>query len=177
MNAKIEIVRGDITELTNEAIVNAANESLRHGGGVAGAISRKGGRVIQKESNEWVKMHGKVQTGSAAITSAGNLPSKFVIHAVGPVMGSGDEDTKLRSATISALNVALDHQIKSIAFPAISTGIYGYPLDRCARIMLSTVKDYLLENDKLDQVTFCLFDQGAFDVFTQTWQDIQIQKK
>jgi O-acetyl-ADP-ribose deacetylase (regulator of RNase III) len=177
MNAKIEIVRGDITEMTNEAIVNAANESLRHGGGVAGAISRKGGRAIQMESNEWVRTHGKVQTGSAAITSAGNLPSKYVIHAVGPVMGSGDEDTKLRSATISALNIALDHQIKSIAFPAISTGIYGYPIDRCARIMLSTVKDYLLEHDNLDRVTFCLFDQTGFDIFTQIWQDIQTQKK
>ena len=177
MNAKIEIVRGDITEMTNEAIVNAANESLRHGGGVAGAISRKGGRAIQKESNEWVKKHGKVQTGSAAMTSAGTLPSKYVIHAVGPVMGSGDEDTKLRSATISALNIALDHQIKSIAFPAISTGIYGYPIDRCARIMLSTVKDYLLEHDKLDKVTFCLFDQEGFDVFNKIWQDIQTQKK
>jgi len=177
MNAKIEIVRGDITEMTNEAIVNAANESLRHGGGVAGAISRKGGCAIQKESTEWVKKHGKVQTGSAAITSAGNLSSKYVIHTVGPVMGSGDEDTKLRSATISALNIAIDHQIKSIAFPAISTGLYGFPIDRCARIMLSTVRDFLIENDNLNRITFCLFDQKALDVFTQTWEDIQIQKK
>ena len=162
----IEIISGDITEMDTEAIVNAANERLAHGGGVAGAIVRKGGRVIQEESNQWVREHGMVKTGSAAITSAGSLKAKYVIHAVGPIMGSNDEDAKLRNATLSSLELADKHKIKSIAFPAISTGIFGYPVERCAKVMLSVVIKYLSEEKTgIQRVVFCLWGEEALSIF------------
>ncbi|MDZ7296341.1 MAG: macro domain-containing protein, partial [candidate division KSB1 bacterium] len=128
-NTTIELVQGDITEMDTDAIVNAANERLAHGGGVAGAIVRKGGPVIQEESNAWVRAHGRVPTGGAAITSGGSLKARFVIHAVGPVMGSGNEGEKIRQATLASLRLAEEHNLASIAFPAISTGIFGCPMD------------------------------------------------
>ncbi len=122
---EIEIRVGDITEMTTDAIVNAANSLLAHGGGVAGAIARKGGPMIQEESDLWVKVRGKVPAGSCAITSAGRLATRYVIHAVGPRMGEGDEDIKLRLATLSAIETAERHNLKTIAFPAVSAGIFG----------------------------------------------------
>jgi len=135
-NTNIVIKQSDITEEDTEAIVNAANSHLQHGGGVAGAIVRKGGKVIQDESNHI----GFVATGNAAITGAGNLKTKYVIHAVGPRMGEGEEPEKLRLATWNSLRLADEGQIRSIAFPAISTGIFGYPIERCAEIMLEAVR-------------------------------------
>ncbi len=164
-NLVIELVIGDITAMETDAIVNAANEQLAHGGGVAGAIVRKGGHRIQEESDEWVRRHGLVKTGSAAITSGGKLKAKYVIHAVGPIMGSGDEDAKLRSATSKALRLADEYGLTSIAFPAISTGIFGYPIERCAKVMLDAVRSHLQEETTIRNVTFCLWDQKAFDVF------------
>ena len=164
-NTIIELVKGDITELGTDAIVNAANERLAHGGGVAGVISRKGGAVIQQESNEWIRAHGNVYTGSAAITSAGNLKAKYVIHAVGPIMGSGDEDKKLENATLSSLELAEQYKLTSIAFPAISTGIFGYPVERCAKIMLSVVQKFIEDGTKITKVIFCLWDRESFATF------------
>ncbi len=163
-NHIIELVQGDITEMETDAIVNAANAQLILGGGVAGAIRRKGGPFIQEECNKI----GGTFVGGAVITTGGNLKAKHVIHAVGPRMGEGDEDNKLRNATINSLKAADDNNLKSISFPAISTGIFGYPLDRCAEIMLSETINYLKGETGLQKVVFCLFDQQAFDVFIQT---------
>ena len=163
-NHIIELVQGDITEMKTDAIVNAANAQLILGGGVAGAIRRKGGPAIQEECNKI----GGTFVGGAVITTGGNLKAKHVIHAVGPRMGEGDEDNKLHNATINSLKAADDNNLKSISFPAISTGIFGYPLDRCAEIMLSETINYLKGETGLQKVVFCLFDQQAFDVFIQT---------
>lgn len=151
--------------MTTEAIVNAANEKLLHGGGVAGAISRKGGPAIQRESDAWIREHGSVPTGTAAITGGGNLACKYVIHAVGPMMGSGEEDKKLESAVKSALELAAKHGLKSVAFPAISTGIFGFPADRCAAIMAATSAEFAQRPDCPDEIVFCLWDQETLKLF------------
>lgn len=166
----IELIEGDITELNTDAIVNAANSQLAHGGGVAGAIIKKGGAIIQEESDTWVFARGEVPVGSTAITSGGQLSSRYVIHAVGPKMGEGGEDDKLMMATLSSLEMADRHGLKSIAFPAISTGIFGYPVDRCAQVMLSTVVEYIQEETSLERVVFCLFGKEAFDIFKKTFK-------
>ncbi|MFO7888913.1 MAG: macro domain-containing protein [bacterium] len=132
-NVSIELLVKDITDIKVDAVVNAANSRLAHGGGVAGAIVRKGGSIIQKESNEWIEKNGIVAAGHAAITSAGSLPAKYVIHAVGPRMGEGNEEEKLKRATLNSLKIADENNIGSIAFPAISTGIFGYPVDKVAK--------------------------------------------
>jgi O-acetyl-ADP-ribose deacetylase (regulator of RNase III) len=164
----IELVQGDITEMDTEAIVNAANRHLAHGGGVAGAIVRKGGQTIQQESSLWVEEHGPLAVGTAAVTRAGSLPATHVIHAVGPRLGEGDEDLKLQQATLNSLRLANEHRLKSIAFPAISTGIFGYPVDRCAKIMLATTIEYLQGHTGLNRVVFCLWDRHTLDVFQDT---------
>jgi len=135
----IELLEGDITEMDTDAIVNAANAALQLGGGVAGAIRRKGGPTIQAECDTV----GGTFVGGAVITTGGNLKARHVIHAVGPRMGEGNEDEKLRNATLNSLKVADQRDLKSVAFPAISTGIFGFPVDRCAHIMLTTTIDYL----------------------------------
>jgi O-acetyl-ADP-ribose deacetylase len=163
-NTTLVLKRGDITEEDTEAIVNAANSHLQHGGGVAGAIVRKGGTIIQKESDKI----GYVPVGSAAITTAGNLKTNFVIHAVGPRMGEGNEDEKLRDATQNSLRLADAEGIHTIAFPAISTGIFGYPIERCANIMLETFQQYCSGETSLKEIRMCLFDQEALQVFTDT---------
>ncbi len=170
----LELAQGDITQQETDAIVNAANSTLQHGGGVAGAILKAGGITIQEESNTWVQAWGgEVSVGATAITSGGNLPARYVIHAVCPRMGEGEEEDKLRRATLNSLKTAEKHNLKSVAFPAIGTGIFQYPIDKCAEVMLSTVIDYLLtEETKLKQVVFCLFDQNAYDVFEKTLKEI-----
>ncbi len=160
----IRIVQGDITERKVDAIVNAANSHLQHGGGVAGAIVRKGGQIIQEESNRI----GFVSVGRAAITSAGKLPAKFVIHAVGPRMGEGDEDNKLKDAILNSLKLASGKALKSISIPAISSGIFGFPKDRCAVILVNQAVEYIKNNPdtSLEIIEFCLFDEqtaGYFD--------------
>lgn len=173
-NTSIELLEGDITEMVTDAIVNAANSQLKHGGGVAGAIVRKGGKTIQEESDVWVKAWGgEVSVGSAAITSGGDLPARYVIHAVGPRMGEGDEDAKLKKATLSSLKMADQHNLQSIAFPAISTGIFGYPIDRCARVMLSTVAAYVKKKTGLAHIVFCLFDEEAYRIFQDAFARIR----
>ncbi|MHA1724715.1 MAG: macro domain-containing protein [Promethearchaeota archaeon] len=160
-NSWIRLVQGDITELSTDVIVNAANAQLIMGGGVAGAIRRKGGPKIQEECNKI----GGTHVGGAVITTGGNLKAKHVIHAVGPRMGEGNEDEKLRNATLNSLKLMDEHGLKSIAFPAISTGIFGYPIDHCAKIMISTVKEYLNSPTQIEEVIFCLYTQSDFNVF------------
>ncbi len=157
----IELVQGDITEMETDAIVNAANVQLLLGGGVAGAIRRKGGASIQEDC----KRIGGTHVGGAVITTGGNLKAKHVIHAVGPRMGEGGEDGKLKDATLNSLKIADQHHLQSISFPAISTGIFGYPLDRCARVMLSTAVEYLKGKTGLRRVVFCLFGEESFSGF------------
>ena len=162
----LELLEGDITEMDTDAIVNAANAQLILGGGVAGAIRTKGGPQIQAECNKI----GGTFVGGAVITTAGNLPAKHVIHAVGPRMGEGNEDEKLRNATHNALKVADENNLKTIAFPAISTGIFGFPIARCAEIMLRTTIDYLNSPTHLDRVVFCLFGRDSYNVFATQLQ-------
>jgi len=161
----IELMQGDITNLATDAIVNAANESLQMGGGVAGAIRRKGGPTIQRECDEI----GGTPVGTAVITSGGNLKARYVIHAVGPRYGEGDEDRKLASAVRSSLELADKRGLRSIAFPAISTGVFGFPKDRAARVILSTTLEYIREGGtKLRRIIFCLYDPSTFEIFKQT---------
>ena len=159
----LKAIVADITTLKVDAIVNAANSRLQHGGGVAGAIVRKGGWIIQEESNKI----GYVPVGEAAITTAGKLKTKYVIHAVGPVWrdGNENEDEKLKNATLNSLKLADRNNLRSIAFPAISAGIFGFPIDRCAKIMLSTTIEYLNEETRLERVIFCLYGKKNFEIF------------
>lgn len=161
------IVQGDITEAHVDAVVNAANEHLQHGGGVAGAIRRCGGDSIQEQSDEWVRKHGRVPTGSAAITDGGRLPARYVIHAVGPVWGSGDEEHKLSSALAGALALADAHAVTSIAVPAISSGIYGMPKAISARVLIQTAVDFLRShpNNTIKEIQFCNIDAATVHVF------------
>ena len=170
----LRIVRGDITTETTDAIVNAANEHLMHGGGVAGAISRKGGPVIQQESNAWVGEHGPVGTGAAAITGAGNLPARFVIHAVGPVWGSGHEEEKLGSAVRSALTLAEAHNLANISIPGISSGIFGGPKDICARVAIQVALDYCRQHPAgaLQEIRFCNIDEPTASAFLEAAQSL-----
>ena len=164
----LELLQGDITEFATDAIVNAANEHLAHVGGVAGAISRQGGPAIQRESNEWVGRHGPVRTGTAAITTGGRLKARYVIHAVGPVYDGTPRSAELLGAAVrAALRMADDHALKSIALPAISTGIFGYPMDAAARVMVRAAIEYLREETGLERVVFCLYNRRAFNVFAR----------
>lgn len=158
---QLELLDGDITELEIDAVVNPANEKLQLGAGVAGAILEKGGVSIQKECDRI----GGTAVGTAVITGAGDLNARHVIHAVGPRMGEGDEDRKLSSAVRSALALADRHGLKSIAVPAISTGVYGFPTDRCARITLTEIHRYLQGGTKLSRVVVVLFGEEDFNTF------------
>jgi O-acetyl-ADP-ribose deacetylase (regulator of RNase III) len=161
----LRLVKGDITERKVDAIVNAANSYLMHGGGVAGAIVRKGGKIIQEES----KRIGFVKVGSSVITSSGNLPSKAVIHTVGPQMGEGNEDEKLSNAIKSCLELATKKAFKSISIPAISSGIFGFPKDRCAKILVNETINFLTQKEdspsNLKIVEFCLLDSDTISTF------------
>mgnify|MGYP001025470695 FL=1 len=140
----IQIRQGDLTQEDSDAIVNAANSYLEHGGGVAGAIVRRGGDSIQQESDQWVRQHGNVPAGQVAVTGAGRLPCKVVIHAVGPIWEGGGqgEDELLRQAVWHSLLKANELQLSSISIPAISSGIFGFPKPRCAQILVKTALDF-----------------------------------
>ena len=163
----INIRFGDITEEHVDGIVNAANAYLQHGGGVAGVISLNGGSIIQEESDLWIEKHGPVQHESPAYTSGGDLPCKYVIHAVGPVWGEGDEDQKLADAISGSLALGDRLGLTSIAFPAISTGIFRFPMKRAAKIILEEIKNYFDQNPgtELNQVRLVLFDERSVSVF------------
>lgn len=169
MPAQIEIVRGDITTLEVDAIVNAANSHLAHGGGVAAAIARAGGKTIQEESDQI----GHVPVGGAVHTSGGRLPARWVIHAVGPRMGEGDEPAKLRSAVRSALELAEDLGARSVALPAISTGIFGYPLEDAATEILSEARKSAARLATVERVVICLYDENARQAFQKTLEELE----
>lgn len=164
------LVQGDITERDVDAIVNAANSYLQHGGGVAGAIVKKGGQVIQDESDKI----GFVPVGSAAMTTAGKLPAKFVIHAVGPRMGEGDEENKLKKAIVSSLSLASEKGLKSISIPAISSGIFGFPKDKCAMILVKEAVEYINKNPEssLNLIEFCVYDDATAGYFKNEFEKI-----
>jgi O-acetyl-ADP-ribose deacetylase (regulator of RNase III) len=168
----LEIVQGDITLETVDVIVNAANTHLEHGAGVAGAIVRKGGPVIQAESSQWVREHGPVTHTKPAFTHAGNLACRFVIHAVGPVWGEGDEDKKLRAAIHGSLHLADQLGAVSIAFPALSTGIFGFPKGRAAQVIIAGILDFIEQTptSSLKLIRLVLFDQETVQVFLKVWE-------
>lgn len=170
--AILELVKGDITDLPVDSIVNAANGNLKLGSGVAGAIRRKGGPKIQEECDEIIAQKGRIPTGEAVLTTGGNLKAKYVIHAVGPVYGEGDEDKKLRNATMNSLKLADQHGLRSIAFPAISTGRFGLPKERCAENMLPAAISHIKKDTNLERVIFCLYDQETFDIFREALEQI-----
>lgn len=170
--ARVSLRRGDLTEEPVDAIVNAANQHLQHGGGVAGAIARKGGPTIQRESD----IVGFTPTGTSAITSAGRLPARYVIHAVGPIYSEYDEgeaERLLQSAVESALELAAARDLVSVAFPAISSGVYGFPKDACAEVMIHTVVAWLADNrdTSVHDVRFVLIDEATIGAFTEVWRD------
>lgn len=162
---RIRLIQGDLTELAVDAIVNAANTALVLGAGVAGAIRMKGGPTIQEECDRI----GGTTVGEAVVTGAGNLKARYVIHAAGPRYGEGNEDEKLRSVTVNSLKRATENRMSSLAFPAISTGIFGFPKDRCADIMLKATKSFLEnETTSLQEVIFCLWSKDDLDLFART---------
>jgi len=169
-NSILVVTKGDITDEKTDAIVNAANSGLRGGGGVDGAIHRAGGPSIMQECRKI----GICPTGHAVITTAGNLKAKYVIHTVGPIYRGGNrgEVGLLKSAHLESLKLASARKIKSIAFPAISTGVYGYPKHEAANIALETTINYLNENQHIKLVRFILFDQNTYDVFTEEMKKI-----
>ena len=167
----LQLVEGDLTVEEVDAIVNAANEHLQHGGGVAWAILRRGGDVIQQESDDWVEEHGPVSHAHPAWTSGGLLPAKYVIHAVGPVWGDGGEDAKLGAAVRGSLRVADELKLKSIAMPAIATGIFGFPKGRAAGVIFRAIRQYFERQPTsgITTVRIVLIDPSTIEVFKDVW--------
>lgn len=160
---RIDIIKGDITNLKVDAIVNAANTTLLGGGGVDGAIHRAAGSKLLEECRT---LYG-CKTGEAKITKGYNLPAKFIIHTVGPVWNGGNykEDELLANCYCNSLNLAVDNKIKTIVFPAISTGVYGFPLERATKIAIAEVKKFLKKNESLEKVIFVCFDEGTKKIY------------
>jgi O-acetyl-ADP-ribose deacetylase (regulator of RNase III) len=170
---KVSMIQGDITKQATDAIVNAANSSLMGGGGVDGAIHRAGGPAILEECKEIVARQGRLPAGKAVITTGGNLKARYVIHTVGPIWhgGSGNEAELLTSAYRECLKLAGDNKLGSIAFPSISTGAYGYPVDEAAKIAVSTVVSFLNEQaTSLKEVMFVLFDSRTYQSYCSALQ-------
>ena len=169
----LEIHAGDITRMDTDVIVNAANKHLAHGGGVAAAIVKRGGKTIQEESRKWVKAHGPISCNQPAFTTAGEMKCKFIIHAVGPVWGEGDEDRKLAGAIRNSLLLANDLQAESISFPAISTGIFGFPADRAADIFMEELSSFCIEKhgQSIQRIILVLFDAGKLNTFTASFDN------
>ncbi|MGK9477390.1 O-acetyl-ADP-ribose deacetylase [Melioribacter sp. OK-6-Me] len=170
MKTRIEIVEGDITKLKVDAIVNAANKTLLGGGGVDGAIHRAAGPELLEECRKL----GGCETGQAKITKGYNLPSKFVIHTVGPVWSGGNhnEDKLLSECYLNSLQLAAENKIKSIAFPSISTGAYRFPFERATRIALKTTLDFLNRNLLPEKVIFCCFGKEAYDKYLKIFNEL-----
>jgi len=170
---QVVIQQGDLTEMDVDAIVNAANNDLQLGGGVAGAIRRKGGEAIQGECNEI----GSIPIGGAAITTGGRLKARHVIHAASMQLGGRTTAHALRSSTAHSLRIAQEKGLKTIAFPAVGTGIAGFPMRECAEIMLSEIAEHLKRPTTLEKVYFVLFDEPAREVFEQVWSEMKAQGK
>lgn len=164
LHQKIELLLGDITKVAADAVVNAANTSLMGGGGVDGAIHRAGGPAILDDCRKIVARQGGCKTGEAVITTAGNLPAKFVIHTVGPVWNGGDknESEKLADCYRNALQLAVDNGCRSVAFPNISTGVYRFPKASAAGIAVATVREFLAQTDEIERVIFVCFDEENY---------------
>jgi O-acetyl-ADP-ribose deacetylase (regulator of RNase III) len=167
VSSKMEVIRGDITKQKVDAIVNAANSSLMGGGGVDGAIHRAGGAAILEQCKQIIGRQGSCPTGEAVITTAGNLPAKFVIHTVGPIWqgGKNNEPEKLSSCYRNSLLLAAENNLKTIAFPNISTGIYGYPREQAAHVAVKTVTEYLESDFFIVKVHFLCFDEENFQLY------------
>jgi O-acetyl-ADP-ribose deacetylase (regulator of RNase III) len=165
---RFEVIQGDITKLDVDAIVNAANNTLMGGGGVDGAIHRAGGPKILEECMIIRNKQGGCATGEAVLTGGGNLKAHYVIHTVGPVWAGGNknEEQLLSNAYRSSLQLAVDHAIPSVAFPNISTGAYGFPKDRAARIAIQSVNDFLGSNASVNRVIFCCFDEENYKIYS-----------
>lgn len=171
---RLQIVQGDLTRETTGAIVNAANSRLQHGGGIAGAILRSGGYQIQEESDLWIADHGLVEHAHPAVTSGGNLPARLVIHAVGPIWGSGDEDAKLEAAFLGCFEKAEELELDSLAVPALSTGIFGFPKQRAARIFFETIATYFHARPEscLKLVRLVIIDEETLNEFLSVWREL-----
>ena len=165
---KVVLIRGDLTEMDVDAIVNAANNDLRLGGGVAGAIRRKGGEEIQRECDAI----GSIPLGGAAITSGGALRARYVIHAASMQLGGDTTAHALRAATAHSLRIAAERELHTIAFPAIGTGIAGFPLADCAQIMLREVVEHCKAPTTIEKIYFVLFDGRALAIFEKTWVEM-----
>jgi O-acetyl-ADP-ribose deacetylase (regulator of RNase III) len=176
--AKLSIIQGDITRQTTDAIVNAANSSLMGGGGVDGAIHRAGGPAILEECKQIVAKQGRLPTGKAVITTAGNMKTRYVIHTVGPIWHGGDQEEPglLASAYLESLKLAAENNLSSISFPSISTGAYGYPVDRAARIAIKEVVSFLSKTTSIKEVVFVLFDTRTLEAYADTLWDIKGEK-
>lgn len=171
----IALLQGDITDVEADAIVNAANSSLMGGGGVDGAIHQKGGSAILDECQEYVAAHGSLATGEAMITTGGDLPAGHVIHTVGPVYRGGKygEFVELESAYTQSLLLAKEHELKTVAFPSISTGAYKFPIDEAAYVALNTGKRLIAQNEgSYERLTFVLFSQEDYDVYAATFDEV-----
>ncbi len=176
---KLSIIKGDITQQTTDAIVNAANSNLMGGGGVDGAIHRAGGPAILEECRQILSFQGRLPTGKAVITTAGNMKVKHVIHTVGPIWhgGSRGEAELLASAYRESLKLAAKNKLTSISFPSISTGAYGYPVDEASRVAIKAVTSFLSETSTLKEVVFVLFDSQTFDAYATALREITGSKK
>ncbi len=167
--ATFEIVKGDITKEKVDAIVNAANPRLTPGGGVSGAIHRAAGKELWEEC----KKLGGCRTGEAKITKGYNLPAKYVIHTVGPVYKGREEDAKLLEACYkNSLKLAAEHKLRSISFPAISTGVYGYPVEEAARVAIKAITDFLKENEGIERVRMVLYTDDAYEVHKKVLREM-----
>jgi len=165
---KIVIQQGDLTDMDTDAIVNAANNDLHLGAGVAGAIRRKGGEEIQRECDAI----GSIPVGYAAITGGGKLPARYVIHAASMQLGARTTAANLRNSVAHSLRIAAERGLKSIAFPAVGTGIAGFPIEECASIMLHEAAQHLKTETSLEKVYFVLFDDRTCDIFTHAWKKL-----
>ena len=166
---KIAIQQGDLTDMDTDAIVNAANNDLKLGAGVAGAIRRKGGEEIQRECDAI----GSIPVGYAAITGGGKLKARHVIHAASMQLGGGTTAANLRTSVAHSLRIAAERGLKTIAFPAVGTGIAGFSMEECASIMLEESIRHLKAQPSVEKIYFVLFDDRACDVFTRTWKKLQ----
>lgn len=177
--ATISIIQGDITRQTTDAIVNAANSTLMGGGGVDGAIHRAGGSAILEECIQIVAKQGHLPTGKAVITTAGNMKAKYVIHTVGPIWrgGTQNEPELLASAYRESLKLAAANKLTNVSFPSISTGAYGYPVEKAALIALKEVVDFLQKATSIKDVVFVLFDARTLDAYKKALEEVKKTKR
>ncbi|MFZ5634915.1 MAG: O-acetyl-ADP-ribose deacetylase [Bacillota bacterium] len=173
-NTMVVLLRGDITQADTEAIVNAANSSLLGGGGVDGAIHWAGGPQILEECKQIRARQGGCPTGEAVITGGGNLKARYVIHTVGPIWKGGQnrEDELLANAYRNSLKLAVEKGVRSVSFPSISTGAYGFPTERAARVAAGTVKKFLEQEGGLDEVRFVLFSDRDLNIYQEAWKEL-----